>query len=54
MAPPVGSERLLTSPAESLELPPPAAGVRPTGAPLATTIVLFLVVAVLLAFIAWR
>jgi hypothetical protein len=54
MAPPLGSGRALDPRSPSLDLPASAAPARPRRAPVATTIVLFVVVGVLLAFIAWR
>jgi len=53
MAPTHGSQRALDPEPPLFEPLAKRAGARPGGVPVATTIVLFVVVAALLAFIAW-
>lgn len=53
MAHPLGVERALDYPQRTIEPNPNAIRARQPGAPIATTIVLFAVVAALLGFIAW-
>jgi len=53
MAPPTASERALPPPTQPFDLRTGTSASRPGHAPLATTIVLFAVVAALLGFIAW-
>jgi hypothetical protein len=53
MVPPTGTERALGAPLNSFG-PRTPVDTRPGSAPIATTIVLFAVVAVLLGFIAWN
>ncbi|MBL8862555.1 MAG: hypothetical protein JNK02_11155 [Planctomycetes bacterium] len=54
MAPPPGSERALGSQHRAIDLPPAPHALRPASVPFVTTLVLCIVVACLLAFIAWR
>jgi len=53
MAHPIGVQRTLDYPERPVELNPNAVRAQPASAPVATTIVLFAVVAALLGFIAW-
>lgn len=53
MSPPNGSERALHPPPPVFETRAKMSDTRPGGVPVATTIVLFAVVAALLGFIAW-
>lgn len=54
MAPPSGTERALGEPLSSFAPRTAPLDTRPGSVPIATTIVLFAVVAVLLGFIAWN